>query len=415
MSLQTESSVIVIGAGPAGMMSAITAARGGLKVSLWDKNGFAGKKLNITGKGRCNITNLCDRDEFFDNVATGGKFLQSAYSRFAPQDAIDFFEGLGVRLKVERGRRVFPASDRARDVTDALVRELGRLGVKIVKRRADDLVIEDGVLAGIRSGADVFPCRAAVIATGGLSYPLTGSDGDGYRLASRAGHTITGTAPSLVPLNSPDPACARMQGLSLRNVTVTLLSETGKRLWSEGPGEMLLTHFGVSGPLILSASAFYSQGCFISIDLKPGLSEEALDARILRDFQKHSNRELGNALGDLLHKTMIPVIIERLGVSPGLRVHQVTREQRRRLLELLKSFSVELSGTRSVDEAVITRGGVATGEISPSTMESKHVKELYFAGEVLDVDALTGGFNLQIAWSTGFSAGTGLLNGYAVK
>lgn len=401
------SEVIVIGAGPAGMMAAGFAASRGLKVRLFDRNGFAGKKLNITGKGRCNVTNECDRDEFMRNIPKNGKFLYSAFSVFTPNDVIAFFEGLGVELKTERGRRVFPVSERARDITDALVRWLGAFGVKVEKKRVDGLIIENGAVTGVRCYSEAIAADAVVIATGGLSYPLTGSDGDGYRLAREAGHIVSALEPSLVSLHSPNTFCAEMQGLSLRNVTLSLIDSNGRTRWKEGPGEMLFTHFGISGPLVLSVSAHWEKGDSLSIDLKPGIDEQELDARLLRDFTKFANRETQNALNELLPRAMIPVIIEKIGIS-SKRVNLVTREERRKLLEIIKRFPVSVSGKAQIDEAVITRGGVCVDEIDPKTMRSKLVDGLYFAGEVLDTDAYTGGFNLQIAWSTGRACGMGI-------
>ncbi|MDR1669440.1 MAG: NAD(P)/FAD-dependent oxidoreductase [Oscillospiraceae bacterium] len=387
--------VTVVGAGAAGMMAAIQAARRGARVLLLERNARPGVKLSITGKGRCNLTNDCAPEEFKlpparPDGSGDPRFFRSALSGFTPRDTMAFFEELGVALVTERGRRVFPASGRAQDVVDALDRELHRLGAERRQARVTKL-----------------PGGTVIVCTGGLSYPKTGSTGDGYTLARQAGHTVVPPVPSLVPLESPDAFCAEMQGLSLRNVTLTLLDEAGRIVFTEGPGEMLFTHFGVSGPLVLSASAYWKPGVSARIDLKPGLDERQLDARILRDFEKFSSRVLSNALGELLHKTMIPVILSLLGAPPGRKVAEVTKAERAALLSAVKRFPVRLSGTRPVEEAVITRGGVNLKEINPKTMESKLVKGLFFAGEVLDLDGVTGGYNLQIAWSTGCAAGKG--------
>ncbi len=385
--------VTVIGAGAAGMMAAIQAARRGACVLLLERNDRPGVKLSITGKGRCNLTNNCSPEAFKLPPGSGDpRFFRSALSGFTPQDSMAFFEELGVPLVTERGRRVFPESGKASDVVAALVRELDRLDVTRRRARVTKLDIAGGPV---------------IVCTGGLSYSKTGSTGDGYDLARQAGHTIVPVAPSLVPLESPDMFCAEMQGLSLRNVTLSLRDSAGKTIYSEGPGEMLFTHFGISGPLVLSASAHWMPGLSAEIDLKPGLSEKQLDARILRDFEKFSSRVLSNALGELLHKTMIPVILSLLRVPSGRKVAEVTKTERGVLLQSIKRFPVMLSRPRPMEEAVITRGGVNLKEINPRTMESKIVKGLYFAGEVLDLDGYTGGYNLQIAWSTGCAAGKG--------
>lgn len=403
MSVPSEC-VIVIGAGAAGMMAAIRAASCGASVLLIERNDRPGVKLSITGKGRCNITNACEPEEV--SFAGDGRFLRSALVKFPPRDVMAFFEESGVRLVTERGRRVFPESGKAADIVNALNNRLKELNVDRKRARITQLALSDGAVSGVSMRPDeITPGRAVIIATGGLSYPKTGSTGDGYTLARQAGHTIIPCAPSLVPLVSPDAYCAEMQGLSLRNVTLTMLDKTGKTLFREGPGEMLFTHFGLSGPLVLSASAHYKPGCSISIDLKPGLSEQQLDARILRDFQKYSARSFANALGELLHKRMIPVIISIAGIDPHKRTAEISKSERAALLSAIKRFPVSVSGTRPIDEAVVTRGGVCLREIDPKTMQSKLCKGLYFAGEVLDLDAYTGGYNLQIAWSSGYAAG----------
>ncbi|MDR1735829.1 MAG: NAD(P)/FAD-dependent oxidoreductase [Oscillospiraceae bacterium] len=397
--------VAVIGAGPAGMMAALAAARGGADVRLLDTNGFPGKKLNITGKGRCNLTNDCDLDTFMRNVPRGGKFLYGAFSAFPPQELMAFFQSRGVRLTVERGRRVFPESGRARDITDALAAALGEQGVTVEKARARALCFSDGVLSGVDCGQRRVQAQSVIVATGGMSYPLTGSDGSGYALAAQAGHTIVPTEGSLIPLLSPDGFCAELTGLSLKNVTLSLVSADGRREWRDGPGELLFTHIGLSGPLVLTASAHWQKDWDARIDLKPGLTDEQLDARILRDFRERGGQTLDNALRGLLPKSLVSVILGICEIPPDTRVSAVTRDSRLRLLNALKAMPVRISGKADIAEAVITRGGVDVREVSPKTMESKLVPGLYFAGEVLDADAYTGGFNLQIAFCTGYAAG----------
>ena len=409
MARREEEQILVAGGGAAGMMAAITAARQGARVALLEPNEKLGRKLYITGKGRCNLTNWCGTEEFMANVPRNGKFLYSAISRFSPRDTWDFFEGLGVALKVERGNRVFPQSDRSADIVDALFYELRRLQVPVLRERVSALRMEDGRLTGavIRDGEAVMPCHTLIVATGGASYPRTGSTGDGYRLAGQAGHTVVAPRGSLVPLESDDPCCARMQGLSLRNVELTIRDGKGKRVYRE-QGELLFTHFGLSGPLVLSASAhlnFEKNRYTAHIDLKPALSEEKLEARLLRDLQEKANQNLNNLLAGLVPHSMVPVLAQRAGLPGEEKGRDVRREQRRKLLETLKDFAVELSGPRPVEEAIITSGGVKVGEVDPATMASKKLEGLYFAGEVLDVDAYTGGFNLQIAWATGYAAG----------
>lgn len=404
-----SSRVIVAGGGAAGMMAAITAARAGADVLLLEPNEKVGRKLYITGKGRCNVTNNCGREELLAAIPRNGRFLYSAFSRFSPQDAMAFFEGLGVPLKTERGNRVFPVSDRAADIVDALFFELRRLGVEIRRDRLTGLTAEDGRLTGVTTEGDgpLSGFGAVVLATGGASYPRTGSTGEGYELARSVGHTVTPIRGSLVPLESEDPCCARLQGLSLRNVGLRVKDGKGKTVFRE-QGELLFTHFGLSGPLILSASAhldFAKSRYTAHIDLKPALDEGTLDARLLRDFGARANQDYSNVLGGLVPRSLIPVLVERTGVPGDAKAHDLRKEQRRALLETLKDFTVPLSGPRPVEEAVITSGGVAVGEVDPKTMESKRAAGLFFAGEVLDVDGYTGGFNLQIAWATGHAAG----------
>lgn len=396
--------VIVVGGGPAGMYAAITAARRGKKVLLLERNDRLGKKLLITGKGRCNVTNHCDWQEILKNVPRNGRFLFSAMAACPPDAVMAFFEDAGCPLKTERGNRVFPVSDRSADVLEALQREMRRSGVKVLTGRVSDILTKDGVVTSVAVGKETFPAEKVILATGGLSYPTTGSTGDGYGLAEKLGHTLTATEGSLVPLEA-GPDCAQMQGLSLRNVSVKLVSAAGKTLFSDF-GELLFTHFGVSGPTVLSASAHLKgEGCRLIIDLKPALDEGKLNDRILRDLQMYKNRSMENALTDLLPRSMIPVVLNRLSVDPRLQANSLNKQQRRGLVELLKAFPVEITGKRPVAEAIITSGGIKVGQIDPKTMESKLIPGLYFAGEIIDCDAYTGGFNLQIAWATAHAAG----------
>ena len=399
---------IVIGGGAAGMMAAITAAAEGATVTLLERNAKVGRKLYITGKGRCNVTNHCSAEEVLRSTPCNGKFLYSCMDRFPPSETIAFFENLGVKLKVERGNRVFPNSDKAADIIDALLRELRRKKVNLLETRALGLLVEDGAVCGVRTETGELRCDTAILATGGMSYPLTGSTGDGYDFARAVGHTIVQPKGSLVPLCSDDPCCPAMQGLSLKNTGLKVKNGKGKVVYQD-QGELLFTHFGLSGPLILSASAhlrrFDKEQYTVCLDLKPALDEEKLDARLLREFEEQANRDFINALGALLPRAMIPVMVERTGIPGDTKVHSVTRQQRRRLLELLKCFPIEVTGTRPVEEAIITSGGIKVSEIDPKTMQSKLVRGLFFAGEIIDVDAYTGGFNLQIAWATGHAAG----------
>ena len=400
--------IVVIGGGAAGLMAAITAARCGAVVTLLEPNERLGKKVNITGKGRCNVTNDCDRDTLLGNIPGNGRFLYSALTRFSPRDAMAFFEGLGVPLKVERGNRVFPVSDSAFDITNALERELKRLRVRWVRDRAVDIVTADGAVRAVTGEKGTYPAEAVIVATGGVSYPGTGSTGDGYRLASAVGHTIVPPRGSLVPLESDDGDCAAMQGLSLRNVELTVFNGKKKPVYRE-LGELLFTHFGVSGPLVLSASAhlrrWEGERYTLSIDMKPALDEKKLDARILRDIGDNPNRDMSNIAGGLVPHSMVPVLLRRAGLSGGEKANSLTKEQRQALVQTLKHFTLEITAPRPISEAIVTAGGVKVGEVAPNTMASKKVAGLYFAGEVLDVDAYTGGFNLQIAWATGYVAG----------
>ena len=402
--------VAVIGAGAAGMMAAITAAEAGADVTLFERNDRVGKKLRITGKGRCNVTNNCDNNEFLSNVPTNPRFLYASLSRFSTADTMAFFEDAGVPLKTERGKRVFPISDRAADIVSAMERRCREAGVTLVHRRVRGLIIEDSSVVGLKYGDGEENFDAVIVCTGGRSYSMTGSDGDGYRFATEAGHTVTPLHPSLVPLVAEGKLCASLQGLSLKNVSLTIkMAESGKVVY-EDFGEMLFTHYGITGPLVLSASAHLSDitpGKYEAyIDLKPALDEKTLDARILSDFSKYQNRDLINALDDLLPQKMIAPYIGLCGIDPRKKVNSITREEREKMVHILKGIRVKLNGFRPIEEAIVTRGGVSVKEIDPKTMQSKLVEGLYFAGEVLDVDAYTGGFNLQIAFSTATVAGT---------
>lgn len=402
--------VAVIGAGAAGMMAAITAAEAGAAVTLFERNDRVGKKLRITGKGRCNVTNNCDNNEFLSNVPTNPRFLYASLARFSTADTMAFFEEAGVPLKTERGKRVFPISDRAADIVSTMEKKCREAGVEIVHRRVRGLLIEDGRICGLRYGESEESFDAVIVCTGGRSYSMTGSDGDGYRFATEAGHTVTPLHPSLVPLVAQGKLCASLQGLSLKNVSLSIkLTQSGKSVYDDF-GEMLFTHYGITGPLVLSASAHLSDivpGKYEAvIDLKPALDEKTLDARILSDFAKYQNRDLINALDDLLPQKMIAPYIGLCGIDPRQKVNSITREEREKMVQVLKGIRVPLVGFRPIEEAIVTRGGVSVKEVDPKTMQSKLVEGLYFAGEVLDVDAYTGGFNLQIAFSTATVAGS---------
>ena len=392
------------------MMAAITAAESGARVIVLERNGYCGKKINITGKGRCNLTNDCAVADVVKNIPHGGKFLYSAVAKFAPSDTIEWFESRGLPLKTERGDRVFPQSDRATDVSALLRAEMKRAGVKVIEGRVASVKVENGEVTAVNDENGTTLCKAVVLATGGLSYPATGSTGDGYRIAAALGHTIAPTGASIVPLVSDDLFCGELAGLALRNVKVRAITGAGKVLY-EDFGELLFTHFGLSGPTILSASAhlcqldFSEQSCRIEIDLKPALDEKKLDARLLREFAGASNRSVSNVLASLMPRALAAILPRIAGVDGGAPVNSVTREQRKRIEMVIKKLSVNITGLRPVEEAVITRGGVSLSEVNSHNMASKLVKGLYFAGELLDVDAYTGGFNLQIAWSTGHLAG----------
>ena len=400
--------VIVIGGGPAGMFAAITAAKEGCKVLLLETNDRLGKKLLITGKGRCNVTNHCSVQEVLQNIPRNGRFLYSAMENCPPAYVMDFFQRNGCQLKTERGNRVFPVSDKSQSVLECLKNELRRLHVNIKTERVQAVFAENGSVTGVKTQSGVYSANSVILATGGVSYPTTGSTGDGYRMAQELGHTIIAPEGSLVPLEIAGDLCQRMQGLSLRNVGVKLLNGKGKTLYKDF-GELLFTHFGVSGPTVLSASAHLKgDGCKLLLDLKPALDENKLNDRILRDLEMYKNRAMENALTDLLPRSMIPVVLELSKIPLDLQANSLTKQQRRSLVELLKAFPVEIIGKRPVAEAIITSGGVKTGEIDPKTMESKLVSGLYFAGEIIDCDAYTGGFNLQIAWATAYAAGMGV-------
>ncbi len=401
---------IVIGGGPAGMFAAITAAKQGNKVLLLEKNDRLGKKLLITGKGRCNVTNNCSAEEVIRNIPRNGRFLYSALDSFTPADIMTFLENEGCPLKTERGSRVFPVSDQSVSVLDALKQAIKKYGVKISCDAVKEIIAENNVVTSVVTENQVYPCKWVILATGGVSYPATGSTGDGYKMAEKLGHTIVPPVGSLVPLETVGDDCPRMQGLSLRNVGIKLLNAKGKVLYKDF-GELLFTHFGISGPTVLSASAHMKgDNCQLLIDLKPALEEGKLNDRILRDFEMYKNRTMENALTDLLPRSMIPVVLDKANIPFDLQANSLRKEQRRCLVELLKAFPLEISGKRPVAEAIITSGGIKVSEVDPKTMQSKLVSGLYFAGEILDCDAYTGGFNLQIAWSTAFVAGQSVKN-----
>ena len=404
------SKVIVIGGGAAGAVAAIFAARNGHRVELFEKNEKIGKKLFITGKGRCNVTNAGDMDALFDAVKSNPKFLYSAFYSFTNEQAMDFFEELGVRLKVERGNRVFPESDHSSDIIHALKHELEQLGVEIhFCTEVKDVLVEHEKFTGVvlKNGKKVSG-DACVVATGGISYASTGSTGDGYRFAEKTGHKVTELYPSLVPMEVKEWYAKELQGLSLRNVRGTILD--GKKKLYDEFGEMLFTHYGVSGPIIISASSvvgkkLQDKELTLQIDLKPALSREQLDQRVLRDFEENKNKQFKNAVDKLFPAKLKPIMIELSGISPEKKVNEISKEERLCFVDLIKNFKMTLTGLRSYNEAIITKGGVSVKDIDPGTMKSKKISGLYFAGEVLDLDALTGGFNLQIAWSTGYLAG----------
>ena len=398
--------ITVIGGGAAGMMCAALAAENKEnKVTLIERNKILGIKLNITGKGRCNLTNDTDEDGLLKNTVTNGRFLYSAYSAFTPADVKEYFEKLGVPLKTERGDRVFPQSDRAKDISGALITKLKRSGVNIVQARALEILTEEDAVKGVKTDGGIYESDRVILATGGLSYPKTGSSGDGFKMAEKLGHTVTPCRPSLVALRLKGDVPKKLEGLSLKNIKAVLKDGKGKKLYDDF-GEMLFTSNGVSGPVILSMSAHIKgrEDLTLTVDLKPALDEKTLDKRILRDFEENINRDFSNSLGALLPSKLIPVIIELSGIPPFKKVHEITKKEREGLVSLLKGLTFDILGVCGYEEAVVTQGGISVKEINPKTMESKIVKGLYFAGEIIDVDAYTGGFNLQIAWSTAYLA-----------
>ena len=396
---------IIIGGGPAGMFAAIIAARQGKRVLLLERNDRLGKKLLITGKGRCNVTNDCTAQEILQNTPRNGRFLFSAMNAFPPERIKAFFEENGCPLKTERGNRVFPVSDRAQSILETLQNCLRRSRVTVKTARVKSILVEDGRACGVQTQQEAIRADWVILATGGVSYPTTGSTGDGYEMAKALGHTVVAAEGSLVPLETAGQDCQDMQGLALRNCGVKLLNAKGKVLYKDF-GELLFTHFGVSGPTVLSASCHLKgEGCRLIIDLKPALDDSKLDDRIRRDLEVYKNRTMENALTDLLPRSMIPVVLRRLEIGPDLQANSLTKQKRRALVELLKAYSVEITGKRPVAEAIITSGGIKVSEIDPKTMQSKLVSGLYFAGEIIDCDAYTGGFNLQIAWATAYAAG----------
>ena len=404
----SEKTVAVIGGGAAGMIAAGTAARNGAKIYLIDKNQNLGKKLRITGKGRCNITNNADIGDFFSQIPTNHKFLYSALYSFTNDDIIKLLEKQGVKTKVERGGRVFPESDSAHEVAEALKRYALAKNVTWIKDRVTKIKEEDGKVVSVILGKREIKCDSVIVATGGKSYPLTGSNGDGYKLAEAMGHTVIPPKPSLIPIVTNEKWVSELSGLSLKNVELLAFNKKGKKVYSDF-GEMLFTHFGISGPIVLSASAhlknYEKEEYKLKIDLKPALSSEQLDARIIRDFDKYKRKQLQNGLSELLPKSLIPVVIALSEIDPEREISFITKEERLRLLDIIKGIPLTIAGFRPIDEAIITSGGIKVSEINPSTMESKIVSGLFFAGEVIDVDAYTGGYNLQIAWSTGYLAG----------
>ena len=410
--------VIVVGGGPAGILAAISAASNGDNVILLEKNSSLGKKLLITGKGRCNITSSLEISEFINNIPGNGRFLYSSFENFSNTDIINLLKEEGLEVKEERGNRIFPVTDRAVDVLNALINRMKKLNIEIRTRaKVEDIIVNENEVEGVKlSTGEIIKGSKVILATGGKSYPLTGSTGDGYKIAEKLGHTITEIKPSIVPLTADKEICSEMQGLSLRNVKITIKDEKNNKKIYEDFGEMLFTHFGVSGPTILSSSAhllrykeinkLLNDRCIkLIVDLKPALSKEELDLRVRRDFEEVKNKNFKNSLDKLLPQKMIPVIIKKSKINENKKVNEITKEERLRLVDLLKGLEVILTGFRPVDEAIVTAGGISIKEINPKTMESKLINGLYFAGEIIDVDAYTGGFNLQIAYSTGYSAG----------
>lgn len=398
--------VIIIGGGAAGAMAGVYCGMYGKKTVIFEPNGKIGKKLAITGKGRCNLTNNCSNDQIMKNIPVNSKFLYSAFSQYSVEEVMDFFEQSGVPLKTERGNRVFPKSDKAADIIYALEKNLKSFGVKLIKERVTKIITENGVCTGVEAGGKTYKSRSVLVATGGKSYPLTGSTGDGYKLAENVGHTITKLKPSLVPIECNEKYCADMMGLSLRNVTLSLFDKD-KKIYSE-LGEMLFTHFGISGPLVLTASSHIREmqpnRYKMLIDLKPGLTMQQLDARIIRDFDENINKIFGNSISKLLPAKIIPTIVRLSGIEGERKINQITKEERQNFAYLIKNFPLTVKGFRPIEEAIITSGGISVKEINPKTMESKLISGLFFAGEIIDVDGYTGGFNLQIAFSTAYAA-----------
>lgn len=410
--------ILVVGGGPAGMMAAITASQNGNKVILIEKMQSLGRKLLITGKGRCNITSSLDMDEFIKNIPGNGMFLYSAFKNYTNKDIIDFLQTEGLEVKEERGNRIFPVTDKSKDVLECFIKKLKRLNVEIrYNTKVEEIIVQNGNVIGVKTDKEIIKADKVILATGGASYPLTGSTGDGYNIVKQLGHNLTPIKPSLVPLEVfQKDMCKKLQGLSLRNVAIKLLDKETNKLLYEDFGEMLFTHFGVSGPIILSSSAhlvrtknieekFLDKKIALIIDLKPALTEERLNERILRDFDEFKNKNFKNSLEKLLPQKLIPVIIEKSAIHENKKVNEIKKEERKNLVKLLKNFELNIQSFRPIEEAIITSGGINVKEINPKTMESKLIKGLYFAGEIIDVDAYTGGFNLQIAYSTGFTAG----------
>ena len=415
MSSDTALQIAVVGAGASGLLVAGFAAKRGLHVTVFEKNDRPARKLMITGKGRCNVTNNCGFDELIQNIPHNGKFMYSAFQQFGPSEMMNLIEGLGVPLKTERGNRVFPVSDKAVDIVDALVRFAKKNGAHFVHDRVTGLIIENGCCSGVVcENGKQYNAQAVVVCTGGVSYPGTGSTGDGYVLAKQAGHTVFPPKPSLVPLTSSDSICLDSQGLSLKNCSIRIVDKTNNNCVYDDFGEMIFTHFGVSGPVILSASShvrdFESGKYRLLIDLKPAMTREMLDARIIRDMVQYKNMDLQNALIHLLPKKIISSVLLLADVDGATKCHSLEKSERTRLVDVIKNIPISITGTRPISEAIVTSGGIAVKEISPKTMESKLCKNLFFAGEVIDVDAYTGGFNLQIAFSTGYAAATHLPN-----
>ncbi len=403
---------VIIGGGAAGLFCGVVAAKNKLNTVIIEKEKTPGRKLSITGKGRCNLTNECPPQEFLKGIRTNSKFMQSSIYGFSPEDTISFFESLGLKTVTERGRRVFPVTQRAQDVANTLIDAYRDYGGTIIRDRAVLLDINEGKITGLHCNKMTYSCDTAVIATGGVSYPATGSTGDGYILAAKAGHTVVEPRASLVPLECGERFCSELEGLSLRNVVLTITDKkTGKKVFSQ-IGEMIFTRFGVSGPLVLSASAYITEDCGgyeLDIDLKPGLTEEKLEIRMLRDLQENASKQMVNAVSALYPKSLVPVILERSGIDPSKRANQLTKQERRKLIETTKKLKLSITSLRPVEEAIVTAGGVNVREIDPKTMESKIVKGLYFAGELIDVDGFTGGYNLQIAFSTAYAAANAII------